>query len=71
MVKNLCISYSESNFFVRSRKLQNEMYSSAAEGINLIDTNGKIHDLSSVSHIVRNETEGLTDCKYFLFFQRF
>ena len=70
MVEKLGISYSESDYFVRHRNLQNELYSSVAEGINLIDSNGDIRDLSSVSHIVRNETVGMADSKYFLFFQR-
>ena len=70
MQKELGISYSESKYFVRYRKLQNEMYSTVADGIDLIDMNGNIHDLSSVSHIVRNETSNLKDSKYYLLYQR-
>jgi len=63
----LGVSAEEAAYFVTTRTVEKEMYSTTAEGICLLEKDGTRRDVSSVSHIVTGETAKQADRKVYLF----
>ena len=60
------IAPSDADYFVTSRVVEKEMYSATSEGIEILFPDGEIKELSSISHLVRNENVNLQDRKYYI-----
>lgn len=60
------IAPSDADYFVTSRVVEKEMYSATSEGIEILFPDGEIKELSSISHLVRNENANLQDRKYYI-----
>ncbi len=68
--RRMGIAPDETDYFISTKRVAKEMYSSTAEGIGIIGPDGEVRDLARLSHIISNETIGSEDCKYFLFTPR-
>lgn len=65
IARKLGINLTDADYFVSSRVVEKEMYSATSEGIVILFPNGEIKELSSVSHLVRNE-DSTPDRKYYI-----
>lgn len=68
--RQMGIAPEDAGYFVTTKRVAKEMYSSTAEGIGIICPDGEVRDLSRLSHIISSETMGSGDCKYFIFSPR-
>lgn len=66
IARKLNIDKTDASFFVTSRTVEKEMYSATSEGINILFPTGEIKELSSISHLVRNECASLHDTKHYI-----
>ena len=66
IARKLHISNADAGYFVTSRTVEKEMYSATSEGINILYPTGEIKELSSISHLVRNESASLHDAKHYI-----
>lgn len=66
IARKLHISNADAGYFVTFRTVEKEMYSATSEGINILYPTGEIKELSSISHLVRNESASLHDAKHYI-----
>lgn len=67
----LHLSEAEAAYFVTARRISKEMYSTSAEGIGILQIDGSVADVGTVSNIVRADTpRELKDHKVFIFRHR-
>lgn len=57
----------EAGYFVTTKTVRNEMYSTSAEGIGILMPDGEVRDVASVSNIVRNDAYDPNDVKCYVF----
>lgn len=65
------ISEEEASYFVTSKRVSKDMYSATSEGIDILQTDGTIQEMSRLSNIVRGDTpQEFKDKSIFVFRQR-
>lgn len=66
------ISEDEATYFVLSKRVSKDMYSATSEGIDILQTDGTVKEMSTLSNIVRGDTpQEYKDKSIFVFRQRF
>lgn len=65
--KRLALSDDDAAYFVTTKSVDNEMYSTTTEGIGILMPDGEVKDIASVSNIVRNDAYDPNDFKSYVF----
>ena len=61
------LSYDETEYFVSTKIIKKEMYTTTSAGIGLVFPNGEVKDISTVSNLVKSENKDLVDSKMYVF----
>lgn len=70
VAEQLGISWEEARYFISSRIVSKEMYSSSAEGIRVLCHDGNVCDILQLSQIIHTDNAQAKDTKYYLYYAR-
>lgn len=68
--QQLNISYEDTDWFVTKRTVGSRLYNETSEAIGILQQDGSIKPLSTVSHVVQGDAIGQKEIKHYLFHQR-
>lgn len=67
LIRKIGLTDEETDYFVTTKSVSNEMYSTTTEGIGLLMPDGEVKDVASLSNIVRNDACDPNDVKNYIF----
>lgn len=71
IAETMDINEEEATYFVTSKRVSKDMYSATSEGIDILQTDGTVQEMSTLSNIVRGDTpQEYKDKSIFVFRQR-